>query len=232
MRHPIRLVLFAFVATACTGRSTAAVIEDARVAREAGGGVAWEDPPLLLASAADPEPETAAPPPDPAPDPESLSPLLSCGLRSPMPGGVTMGYAADTGLDIAGMKLPVFAIAAGTIVYAEAGHTLWSSPRDTDLAVLLELDEPIGFGDRQVTHVWYAHLSKLEFEQAEHVEVRRRVVAGERLGVSGVANGAWHIHLGLLLDGDTSQRWGTFLLEDDARKVLCGLRAVQRLPKK
>lgn len=149
-----------------------------------------------------------------------------------MPGAFTAGYAADTGLDLAGIKLPVFAIASGEVVYAEGGHSLWSSARDTDLAVLLELDAPIPALDRAVTHVWYAHLSELAFEQPEREagERGRRVSAGERLGVSGVANGSWHLHLGLLLDGDTAQRWGSFLLEDDARRVLCGLRARQRLP--
>jgi hypothetical protein len=147
-----------------------------------------------------------------------------------MPGSFTAGYSADTGLDLAGIKMSVHAIADGKVIYAEAGHSLWSSPRDTDLAVLIELDEPLDAGDRKVTHVWYAHLSELAFEQPRLLSNHRRVVAGERLGTSGVANGSWHLHLGLLLDGDTSQRWGTFLLEDEARKVLCGLRARQRLP--
>jgi hypothetical protein len=146
-----------------------------------------------------------------------------------MPGSFTAGYSADTGLDLAGIKMSVHAIADGKVIYAEAGHSLWSSQRDTDLAVLIELDEPIEAGDRKVTHVWYAHLSELAFEQPRLFSKNRRVVAGARLGTSGVANGSWHLHLGLLLDGDTSQRWGTYLLEDEARKVLCGLRARQRL---
>ena len=147
-----------------------------------------------------------------------------------MPGGFTAGYAADTGLDLAGIRLDVFAIAAGEVVYAEPGHSRWTGPRDTDLAVLLELDVPLEHEGRRVTHAWYAHLSALAFEQASGALPRRRVEAGERLGTSGVANGAWHLHLGLLLDGDTSQHWGTFLLEEDVRRVLCGLRARQRLP--
>lgn len=183
--------------------------------------------PVAAGAAAAPEPPQAQPEPPP---PESLSPELSCGLRSPMPGSFTAGYAADTGLDLAGIKMSVHAIADGKVIYAEAGHSLWSSPRDTDLAVLIELDEPLAAGDRKVTHIWYAHLSELAFEQPRLFSKNRRVVAGERLGTSGVANGSWHLHLGLLLDGDTSQRWGTFLLEDAAREVLCGLRARQRLP--
>ncbi|MBL8743116.1 MAG: peptidoglycan DD-metalloendopeptidase family protein, partial [Myxococcales bacterium] len=155
---------------------------------------------------------------------------LSCGLSNPMPGGFMAGYRADTGLDIAGMGLPVFAIASGTVEYAEAGHTLWTGPGDTDRAIRIRLDEPIAYGDRKITHVWYAHMNELAFEQAQTSREKRRVAAGEYLGTNGKANGMWHLHLGLLLDGDTSQGWGTFLLEDEVRAVLCGMRAKQRLP--
>ena len=140
------------------------------------------------------------------------------------------GYRADTGLDIAGMALPVFAIADGVVEYAEAGHTLWTGPGDTDLAIRIRLDRPIDFEGRKITHAWYAHMSTLAFEQAQTSKERRRVKAGEYLGTNGKANGMWHLHLGLLLDGDTSQGWGTFLLEDDVRAALCGMRAKQRLP--
>lgn len=161
------------------------------------------------------------------------SEAMSCGLWNPMPDGFAAGYAADTGLDLAGMKLPVFAIAAGKVDYAEGGHSLWSGRGDTDLAVRIELDEPISLGDgRSVTHVWYAHLVELAFEQEEGAQTRLSVKAGQQLGISGRANGMWHLHLGLLLDGDTSQRWGSFLLEDEVRTVLCGLRPRTRLPKR
>ncbi len=197
------------------------------------GGLPETDVRLLAAPAPTPSTDPIAeaePPPPPPPPPESLSPPLACGLRSPMPGSYTAGYAIDTGLDLAGIKMNVHAIADGKVIYAEGGHSRWSSPRDTDLAVLIELDEAIPAGDRKVTHVWYAHLSELAFEQPRTNTKRRRVVAGERLGTSGVANGSWHLHLGLLLDGNTSQRWGTYLVEDEAREVLCGLRPRQRLP--
>lgn len=160
----------------------------------------------------------SSPPAAPAPSP----PLLPSGLSSPMPGAVVAGYPVDTGLDLAGMSMPVFAIAAGQVDYAEAGHSAWSSRRDSPFAVRIELDEPIAFEGRRITHVWYAHLAELAFEQAEDAPVRRRVEAGERLGVSGVANGSWHLHLGLLLDGDVSQRWGSFLGEAEVRAVLGG----------
>lgn len=150
-----------------------------------------------------------------------------------MPGGITAGYAADTGLDIAGMGLPVFALGPGAVEYAEAGHSLWNRPGDTDLAVLIELDQPIAFEGRSVTHVWYAHLAELAFEQPDARlggVKRRRVVGGEYLGKSGRANGMYHLHLGLLLDGHTRQRGDDFLVEDQVRGVLCKLRHKSRLP--
>jgi len=166
------------------------------------------------------------------PSAEPPSDPLSCGIHNPMPGGLAAGYAADTGLDLVGPPSPVYALAAGAVDYAERGHSLWSGPRDTDLAVRIALDEPIALADgRKVTHVWYAHLSELAFEQPSGAAKRRHVRAGERLGVSGRARGVNHLHLGLLLDGDTSQTWGTFLLEDEVRQVLCGLRSKHRLPK-
>jgi murein DD-endopeptidase MepM/ murein hydrolase activator NlpD len=162
-------------------------------------------------------------------------PELPSGLASPMPGGYLAGYPVDTGLDLAGIKKPVFSVAAGTVEYAEGGHTAWNAPRDSKYAVRIRLDEPIVFGDRRVTHVWYAHLHSLAFEQAEGEGPRRRVGKGQILGVSGVANGSWHLHLGMLLDGDVSQRWGSYLLEDEVRAVLAGpgaapLRKGSRLP--
>lgn len=161
---------------------------------------------------------------------------LACGLYNPMPGAFAAGYGADTGLDLAGMGQPVFAIAAGRVDYAEAGHTAWTSAHDDDRAIRIELDEPIVVtlagteAPVEVTHVWYAHLAELAFEQAEGVTDRRRVAGGELLGRSGRANGMYHLHLGLLKDGDTTQAWGTYLVEHEVREVLCGLRHRSRLP--
>jgi len=160
---------------------------------------------------------------------EERSEALANGLSNPMPGGVVAGYRADTGLDVMGIKKPVYAIASGFIDYAEAGHTLWTGPRDTPNCVRIELDTPITFGERKVTHVYYAHLSEVLVVVPEGKTPRMRVEAGQRLGTSGVANGSWHLHLGLLLDGEVEQSWGTFLLEDEVRVGLGGLRKGGRL---
>jgi murein DD-endopeptidase MepM/ murein hydrolase activator NlpD len=145
-----------------------------------------------------------------------------------MPGGYVAGYPQDTGLDIGGFRLPVYAIAAGTLDYSEPGHTRW--PGDDDKAVRLELDQPISHKGRRITHIWYAHLHELVYQQAEGAEARIRVVAGERIGTSGIANGSPHLHLGFLLDGRIRQRWGTYLLADEIRVVLGNYRQKERLP--
>ncbi len=165
-----------------------------------------------------------------------LSAPLRAGWFNPMPGGFVGGYAGDTGVDIAGFHMPVYAVAAGTIIYSEPGHTRWASD---DRAVLLRLDTPITVerrladderSTRSITHVWYAHLSVLRFQQATSSRTKRRVGAGELLGISGIANGSPHLHLGLLLDNVTDQRWDSYLLDDECREVLGGWRSGQRLP--
>lgn len=165
-------------------------------------------------------------------DEARAAPRLPSGFSNPMPGGHLAGYAADTGLDIGGFRMPVFAIAAGTLDYAEAGHTRWNGKGDSTLAVRLALDAPIPWKKRQITHVWYAHLTSVELAQPEGASERAHVEAGHPLGVSGFANGAPHLHLGLLLDGDVSQDWGTFLGEDEIRAVLGSLSARGRLPRR
>ena len=181
-------------------------------------------PPLLLLAGPAPAP-AAAPPPETPPEPAGprTRPLPS-GFYNPMPGGVMAGYQADTGLDIAGSPRPVHALAAGTLDYSEPGHTLWTGASDTANCVRFELDAPIPWKGRQITHVYYAHLSRLAHLQPEGATPRRHVEAGELLGISGVANHSPHLHIGLLLDGEVEQYWGTFLLADDVRKVLGGYR--------
>lgn len=195
------------------------------------------DPPPQLANlpALAPEPPQppvpalpAEPPPPPA---KPRSARLPSGFHNPMPGGVFAGYQGDTGLDIAGSPRPVYAIAAGTLDYSEPGHTLWTGPADTANCVRFELDEPISYKGRKITHVYYAHLSALETLQHEGASARRHVEAGEQLGLSGIARHSPHLHIGLLLDGEVEQYWGTFLRANEIREVLGGFRNGERLPK-
>jgi murein DD-endopeptidase MepM/ murein hydrolase activator NlpD len=144
-------------------------------------------------------------------------------LYDPLPGGWLGGWAGDTGLDIAGDHLPVHALAAGTLDYAEWGHTRWTRAPDTAFSIRLALDEPIPWGSHRITHVYYTHLSHVEHEQKEGARPRLHVQAGARIATSGIGNGTAHLHLGLLLDGEVEQDDWTYILhEDDIRKVMGG----------
>lgn len=162
-----------------------------------------------------------------------LPPKLRSGMYSPMPGGQMAGYYGDTGLDISGRFQPVYAVAAGTLDYAERGHTVWRGPRDTDYCVRITLDTPIIYRGRRVTHLYYAHLSAVATPQPEDAKEHRHVAAGERLGVSGIANGVAHLHLGLILDGRIDQEfYADVLREWEVRAVLGGYQKSERLPGK
>lgn len=201
---------------------------DGAAANASANASASEPPPGSSAPTSEDSPPAAA---VPAPIAKEKSSLLPSGFYNPMPGGVFAGYKADTGLDIAGSPRPVYAIQSGTLDYSEPGHTLWTGPKDTANCVRFKLDAPIPWKGRAITHVYYAHLSKLEYSQAEGATARQRIEAGERLGVSGVANHSPHLHIGLLLDGEVEQYWGTFLIEDEVREVLGGYRNGARLPR-
>jgi murein DD-endopeptidase MepM/ murein hydrolase activator NlpD len=173
----------------------------------------------------------------PSPPSSGSARLKNPALASPMPKGWLGGWGGDTGLDIAGDHLEVFALAAGTLDYSEWGHTRWTTGKDTAFSVRLALDEPIvwkGGGehaDRRITHVYYTHMSKVDTLQREGSEVRKHVVAGERIGVSGIGNGTPHLHLGLLLDNQVEQDSWTFILrEQEVRQVLGDYKNGTRLP--
>jgi len=162
-----------------------------------------------------------------------LSPSLrNTSLRSPMPGGFIGGWYGDTGLDIAGRYLPVYAIADGTLEYSEKGHTLWTGKGDTPFSIRIRFDAPIPWGkDRHVTHAYYTHLSELVTDQPESSVKKRHVVAGERIAVSGIGNGVAHLHFGLLLDNQVEQdTWEFILREGDVRKVMGDYKNNQALP--
>ena len=173
-----------------------------------------------------------------APGPSALAPRLkNAALASPMPKGWLGGWGGDTGLDIAGDHLEVFALAAGTLDYSEWGHTRWTTGKDTAFSVRLALDEPIVWksaaegAERRITHVYYTHLSKVDTLQREGSANRKHVAAGERIGVSGIGNGTPHLHLGLLLDNQVEQdSWEFILREHEVRKVLGDYKNGVRLP--
>jgi murein DD-endopeptidase MepM/ murein hydrolase activator NlpD len=169
----------------------------------------------------------------PAVPPRALSPpLRDARFRSPMPGGYIGGWYGDTGLDIAGNHLPVYAIAAGTLDYAERGHTLWMTAPDTPMSVRIALDDPVPWKGHRVTHVYYTHMSRLEFEQAEGALVHRHVEAGELIGTSGIGNHVPHLHVGLLMDGLVEQdTWEGIMREDEIRQLLGGYRNGELLSK-
>ena len=151
-----------------------------------------------------------------------------------MPRGSLGGWPGDTGLDIAGDHLEVFALAAGTLDYSEWGHTRWTTGKDTAFSVRLALDEPLPWGEggaRRITHAYYTHMAKVDTVQTEGGATRKHVVAGERLGVSGIGNGTPHLHLGLLLDGQVEQdSWTYILRENEVRKVFGDYKNGARLP--
>ncbi len=182
--------------------------------------------------------ETPGPKPEPpafVPWPSSAPPssALPSGLFNPLPGGQLAGYWADTGLDIAANQQPVYAVAASVVEYAEAGHTRWVGRGDSRFTVRLRFDTPIPWqGGHVITHAYYGHLSSLELTVPEGQQPPTHVEAGQKLGVSGRANGSPHLHLGLLLDGQVHQdSWDFILHEADVRAALGAGPTGKRLPR-
>jgi murein DD-endopeptidase MepM/ murein hydrolase activator NlpD len=159
--------------------------------------------------------------------------LLNPNLVAPIQKGSFAGYPGDTGLDIAATHAPVYAIAAGTLEYSENGHTRWTNRNqgDTPGSVRLRLNVPIPWRNHTITHVYYTHMSKLALAKAEGDSQHVQVEAGAELGISGMARGMPHLHIGLLLDNNVEQAtWDSLLTEGEIRQVFGGYRNGQRLP--
>lgn len=194
-------------------------------------------PPVVAPTPVAADGVVASPPPAasseaPAIAEELLSPYLrNSALRSPMPGGSIGGWYGDTGVDISGRYLPVYALGSGTLDYSEWGHTRWKGAGDTPYSVRLKLDPPIAWNGHKITHVYYTHLSAVVTNQPESFAQKKRVVAGERIATSGIGNGVPHLHLGLLLDDQVEQdSWEFILREDAVRAVMGGYRNGETLP--
>lgn len=125
-------------------------------------------------------------------------------IRNPIPGTTRAandgGYDADSGLDIlVPVGTPCYAVADGTIIYSEPGHTPWITPPDTPNSVLIELAQPFEYQGHQVNFAWYTHLSRL-FRQVPDGSPPVPIKAGEPIGWTGVGNNVPHLHLGLIDD--------------------------------
>lgn len=129
---------------------------------------------------------------------EACRPLRN-GWCAPVGQGVLAGYVGDTGLDILADRAPVFAVAGGTLEYAERGHTRWTSPPDTPLSARVKLDTPMITKQCTVTNVYYARMSALALEQAEGAPSPLHLQRGVRIGTTGIGNRVPHLHIGLLL---------------------------------
>ena len=124
------------------------------------------------------------------------TPLPSCPaarlrFRDPMPGGVLGGYSGDTGLDIGGSRLPVYAIAAGTLDYAGMGpHALGRPARYGVLRAhhALACAHSLARSTRSPTSTMRACPASSSRSPSTPASDRRHVAAGERLGTSGIAN--------------------------------------------
>ena len=117
-----------------------------------------------------------------------------------------MAYLGDMGTDI-GLPVgaPIVAVGDGTIIYAEKGHTPWTTPPDTPYSVKIKLDQPIQRNGRSYPYVFYTHLKSVE-TRAKGSRVR----AGDLLGRSGIGNSVPHLHISFSQDMAIAQYMGPF----------------------
>ena len=123
---------------------------------------------------------------------------------NPATGKTPVGpYASDTGCDLHVPRgTDVRAVADGTIVYSEPGHTPWVAcpehPYDTANSILLRLNEPFRYAGKIYNYAWYTHLLSLAYRVPDGGP-GRRVKQWEQLGKTGTGNDDPHLHFGLLV---------------------------------
>ena len=93
---------------------------------------------------------------------------------------------------------PAYAIADGTLVYSERGHTTWTKPPDTPNSILLKFDKPIKNKGKTYYFAWYTHMKSLALHVPDG-SGGRHVSKGTNLGTVGLGNKVPHLHFGILI---------------------------------
>ncbi|MDP7081075.1 MAG: peptidoglycan DD-metalloendopeptidase family protein [Candidatus Undinarchaeales archaeon] len=91
-----------------------------------------------------------------------------------------------------------YAVADGTLVYSERGHTKWTTPPDTPNSVLLKFDKPLKYKGKTYYFAWYTHMKSLAFHVPDG-SGGKHVTAGTNLGAVGLGNKVPHLHFAILI---------------------------------
>lgn len=127
------------------------------------------------------------------------------------------GYKEDTGLDImTPIGSNVVASAAGTLEYAEDGHSRQIG-EDVDpttpgfqkqKSIRIKLDTPVEYQGKTYQYQYFTHLRSIEdglYNKGTHSRTKNsrqaiRIEAGQLLGQTGTAGGGPHLHTGFSAD--------------------------------
>lgn len=105
-------------------------------------------------------------------------------------------YIGDSGTDIGcPMYTLVVSVGDATVIYAEYGHTKWTTPPDTAYSVKLKLDNPIQRNGKSYPYVFYTHMSNVV-----SFKPKQKINAGKQLGISGMGNRVPHLHISFAVD--------------------------------
>lgn len=110
-------------------------------------------------------------------------------------------YPQDSGCDILAESESVVAVGNATLIYAERGHTKWTTPPDTPYSVKLRLDKPVIRNGVSYPLVFMTHLS-----QTTTKINGTKIDKGEYVGTTGLGNKVPHLHI-------------TFYTEDHGRWI-------------
>ena len=106
---------------------------------------------------------------------------------------------AHRGIDIhVHAGTPAYAVADGTLIYSERGHTTWTTPPDTPNSILLKFDKPIKNKGKTYYFAWYTHMKSLAFHVPDG-SGGRHVTKGTNVGTVGLGNKVPHLHFGILI---------------------------------